>query len=406
MEVIIPFKYRLNKFYNIIFALNSLNIISGFIWISFLNTTGKIEVPGIYYRIFTIILSSLSILIGVANNRFYFLKNNKEIFFYYVTFVSFYFLRICFDSIFFNHHLAVFESDDVITFILMTASYMIIQPISLFSNSEKSISYIKNNSYLLFSAPFILNVIFNMGFNIVPSIERESTFVGIGINNLGFLVAIILNYSLIKLMTYNSIRVKILNFIVLVFSIYILGITGTKSGFVSTIIIMSIFFLLRIRKINFFYFFLNLCLFFFVGFLTFDVWWGWVELYFRLLEQLVDLGDENRYLIWSQAINLFLGSPIVGASFVIPKFGFFHNFILDAFVSIGFFGGIIFLVFSYNIIRICFYQLKYFANNSFVTIAFLTIFIAGMFSSNLFSNWLFWSFSMLLIIFYNVEKKI
>lgn len=406
MEVIIPFKYRVIKFYNIIFALNSLNIISGFIWISFLNTTGKIEVPGIYYRIFTIILSSLSILIGVANNRFYFLKNNKEVFFYYVIFVSFYFLRICFDSIFFNHHLAVFESDDVITFILMTASYMIIQPISLFSNSEKSISFIKNNSYLLFSAPFILNVIFNMGFNIVPSIERESPFVGIGINNLGFLVAIILNYSLIKLMTYNSIRVKILNFIVLVFSIYILGITGTKSGFVSTIIILSIFFLLRIRKINFFYFFLNLCVFFFVGFLTFDVWWVWVELYFRLLEQLVDLGDQNRYLIWSQAINLFLGSPIVGASFVIPKFGFFHNFILDAFVSIGFFGGIIFLLFSYNIIRICFYQLKYFANNSFVPIAFLTTFIAGMFSSNLFSNWLFWSFSMLLIIFYNVEKKI
>jgi len=176
-----------------------------------------------------------------------------------------------------------------------------------------------------------------------------------------------------------------------------LGVTGTKSGFVTTVVLMILVLLKsnikRLLYIVFSIIAISICAYF-----TFDIWWKWVELYIKLFEQLISSGDEAREYIWSRAIDMFIKSPLFGSAFIIPNSGFFHNFLLDAFVSTGIIGGFFFLVYIFKVLRISLKAFKKNPERSFIPVALLTTFVAGMFSSNLYSNWLFWSFSILIVV--------
>lgn len=381
---------------NFISIFNVLNVITGFLWISFINSSGLVTISNFTYRVFTILISFFSIFVSIKRRVFSSPKHSRILVYYYI-FILFYFSRILIDSLLYDYYMTVFD-EGIWIFLLMTLAYIFIEPISTMSIEKVSKFSISNSLYFFFSLPIVLNVVLNTGFSITPTIERESPFVGIGINNLGFLVAISLNFALLNIIYKIGTRIQLFyHIIVLVVSIYILGISGTKSGFITTLFLLVIFILnSSIKKLRFIFlsmFFLGL-----LAYLTHNIWWKWIELYFKLFEQLISDGDEARQFIWFNALDMFIQSPIFGSAFVIPNSGFFHNFFLDAFVSTGILGGFCFVLYLIFIIRISLRSIKKHPEKSFIPIALLTTFIAGMFSSNLFSNWLFWSFSLLVLV--------
>jgi O-antigen ligase len=381
---------------NFILILNVCNITTGFLWLSFINTSGVVAVSSFYYRVFTFLIAIISIIISIKRKVSFF-KEYGRILVYYYLFIILYSVRLFTDSIFYGYYTIIFD-EGAWTFLLMSLGYILVEPISILSIDRQRQVFISQNLYYFFSLPIVLNVILNTGFNITPTIERESPFVGIGINNLGFLVAISLNFALLNLFNKigSPIRVSY-DLIVLTVSVYVLGVTGTKSGFVTTVVLMILVLLKsnikRLLYIVFSIIAISICAYF-----TFDIWWEWVELYIKLFEQLISSGDEAREYIWSRAIDMFIKSPLFGSAFIIPNSGFFHNFLLDAFVSTGIIGGFFFLVYIFKVLRISLKAFKKNPERSFIPVALLTTFVAGMFSSNLYSNWLFWSFSILIVV--------
>lgn len=382
----------------ILLTLNLINIVTGFVWLSFINTSQFSEISTINYRILTAILSLLSILVCllISNTKLYFNKINKFIFLYYI-FAFFYLIKIIIDTIFIGNYSQVFDGSAVL-FLVTTATFIILQPTSILFLNKKLLLQISKNLPYIFAVPFVLNVILNIGFNHVTTVERESIFIGIGPNNLGFLSSMLLSYYLLQV-TDNKldVRNKIIGCIISFFAFFIMSTTATKSGFLSTAIILGIF--LYIKKKNFLTikFYIYSTIFIFFLFYTSSLWYPWVDLLIWRFEYTMDKGDSGRLYLWTNALQMFLSSPIFGNSFVIPSGGFFHNFFLDALVTTGFLGGIIFIIMNIVAFRISINALKHDLLYSFIPIAYMTIFITGMFSSNLFSNWLYWIFLLLVL---------
>jgi O-antigen ligase len=120
-------------------------------------------------------------------------------------------------------------------------------------------------------------------------------------------------------------------------------------------------------------------------------------------------GDEARGNLIQAGFNEFLNNPFVGSAMLIQVPGYVgaypHNFIVEAFMATGFFGGILFLFFIIKCVKL---SIKIIRNNfeiAWIALLFLQFLIFGMFSGNLFSSNLFWLMSVLLLGLSNMTMK-
>ncbi len=105
-----------------------------------------------------------------------------------------------------------------------------------------------------------------------------------------------------------------------------------------------------------------------------------------------DIGSGRSYL-YNQAISDFIHSPIIGSGLevdAINMHSFCHNSILEAFISTGFLGGIIFIAIIVRAFRDSIWILQNSKELSWIACLFLMTFIEGMFASPLYLTTTMW----------------
>lgn len=121
----------------------------------------------------------------------------------------------------------------------------------------------------------------------------------------------------------------------------------------------------------------------------------------RILYAIEVGGDKTRENYMITAINEFVNNPFFGNAILIQEYSvagnYPHNIIVEAFMSLGFLGGIIILFWILKGIKNFYFATKQHSYLAWVGLIFLQYFIFSIFSGNIFSNNLFWIFSILTI---------
>jgi O-antigen ligase len=264
--------------------------------------------------------------------------------------------------------------------------------------------------FLIFSGLFIINALYNpVMFGKV--VERMSTLENLGSQGIGLYASILFVWSTTLFITLNNVTGKVILMFIILISIFYLAVSATRSVF-SGAILVTILFIIQNRKKFLKQYFFALALFIGVLISTISFWGRWLNLTLTRLQSGIESGTTGRQNIWPQAVEMFNSSPLWGNYHIIPDRTYFHNFFLDAFVSTGLIGGLIFTVLNIKIITICLRWLKLESKPEyrFYSIGFLLVFIFGMFSQALYSTSFYWGFLMLIIVFsaqeniYNIKR--
>ncbi|WP_276165323.1 O-antigen ligase family protein [Zobellia alginiliquefaciens] len=121
----------------------------------------------------------------------------------------------------------------------------------------------------------------------------------------------------------------------------------------------------------------------------------------RLLSAIETGETSGRDNIYENAIGQFLDSPFFGNYYLIPSGiakGYYpHNFFIEAFMTVGIFGGIPYVVMVAVTMVKSYKVLKNRHPSGWIILLFLQILIFGMFSSSLYSSQDFWALSFFIL---------
>jgi O-antigen ligase len=130
--------------------------------------------------------------------------------------------------------------------------------------------------------------------------------------------------------------------------------------------------------------------------------------FLRIFEAMEE-GDSSaiRTEIWKQAFNQFLGSPIIGSSFVIKGFeSYAHNFIIEVLQTTGIVGFLPFVFIFYKAFKASLYLFAQAPQFSWISIAFIQCIVRFSFSGTLYSaGWLWVITGILFAIYYYVKRQ-
>jgi O-antigen ligase len=392
-----------------LYLVNVLNFVLGFLFLSVLNSIGGELISSFQFRIFSLTLSLLVIFTLLRKSEFLLLllKNKKMKYYYF--FITLYLIHIFFDTFFTNAYTTVFKGDPAI-FFFMTLSYLIITPLSLISIIKLDLRVFLKYLYILYACIFILNLIVSRSIidtnNIDTSDLRESSFSHVGVINSSVFAAILFLWSLTNLLNKKaSVTARVIYGVMATISIIDIALASTKSSFIAIIAILILYLIQNYQQIGnrkFIAAIISVVLF--INF-TYSFWSERLSVLFSRFHTLSTQGDEARQYIWSTAIKQFTKSPYIGSSFVIPGKAFFHNFFLDAFVTTGIIGGILFVFLNIKVWRIAIKWLKTESDKKFFAIAFMILFITGLSSSNLFMDYSYWGYLLIVLsLDYNINK--
>lgn len=384
--------------------LNLYNFIAGFLTVNVINhlTYIGINIDSYQYRVFSVLLS-LFVLIFLFFKNFNVLKIvfRNQSFKFYLIFSLIYIIRLFVDLFFSEVNLP--GSSSAVLEMMISISYILIIPLSLISILTIDLSKFFKQLFFLYSASFVIDILFNP---VIPNAvyQRLSILDNIGVQNFGLFASILLIWSIILLFSSISIFYKFILIPLICISLYFVGLSGTRSVFLAFIVIILLFifqnkeFILS-KKV------LIIILFITVLITLIFLRTSWLNLTLLRFQYGFETGSTGRQGIWDEAIRMFFDSPIIGNYHIIPNSAYFHNFFLDAFVSTGLFGGLLFALLNFKILKICLYWLKLSSNDEFrfFSILYLLIFTYGMFSSNLYSNPLYWG-SLVIIISLSAYK--
>lgn len=130
----------------------------------------------------------------------------------------------------------------------------------------------------------------------------------------------------------------------------------------------------------------------------------------RILYAIEMGGDNTRENYMITAFIEFIDNPFFGNAILIQEYSiagnYPHNIIVEAFMSLGFLGGVIIIAWILKCIKKIYYSCKTHSANSWIGLLFMQYLVFAMFSGNIFSNNLFWIFSVLSITLYqkNIRK--
>lgn len=388
-------KLNLYNFWTGFLAINVFNMLFGYYY----------QIDSYQYRIFSVILAFVVIIMQIFRRPKYFnIVFHNNLFKMYAIFAFFYLLRLYFDRFYFGIGTSISASP--VIEMSISISYILAIPFSLISIWSINDNKVTKKLLWILSVLFIINALYNplSSFGIVE--KRMSTLENLSIHSLGLYASILLIWSIIIFIGKSKTVIKIIFIPITLISLYYVAISGTRSVFLGTMVIILLF-LFQNRKIIIKRRILTILIFISVLLLALPLWEAWLKLIFKRFQYGIEFHSTGRQYIWGKALEMFYSSPIIGTHHVIPGETYFHNYFLDAFVSTGIFGGILFLVMNIKIISICINWLRL-SNESeyhFFSITFLMILTYGMFSGNLYSSPLYWG-SLVLIIIASIKKKI
>lgn len=386
------------------YKINFYNILIGFLILSVLNSAffGGAALESVTYRIFSTFLGLLVLGYGITNNHLNFLRGN--VFKLYLIFVFIYLFRILIDLFIFNIRLKIFGNLPI--FYLSALTYTVIFPLSIATIVNLNIEKVVKNAYYIYAVPFIVHIMFSLSspavFGVVE--DRQSGFENIGLNTISMFAAIIAAWTIFRLLDSRfSILYKAFFGAVLLIVFYTLAVAATRSAFVALGIVVLLYLAANFKSLSNSKFAFNLVILVGVVIASAPYWINWFDLIVKRFTYGVERGSTGRDHIYPKAIELFLNNPVFGGSFVLPNEAYFHNSILDAFVSTGLFGGILFLILNFKVMKICFSWFKRDSPYIFFAVGFVITFISSLFTSNLFSNYVYWSYLLCIVV---ISQKI
>jgi hypothetical protein len=375
-------------------------IISGFIFVSILpNMLGLSDASfSILYRAIVLLLAVFIIIFSILSKQAHRLNITRYILFF--SFWSIYSIRILYDLLYKEIFLDPEKSAS--EYLQFAFGVVLIPTVAVIVIKHKNLNY-----------DFVLKWIYRILFVslLIAIITRGKEVSGRDAGELEIGILLFGQYgtSLSLLSLFLIIRNKfniisifyILGFILGFIAIFI---SASKSPFLALMLVIVIFLLFRFGPFKFI---------FTVGFLSLLLYHFFIDImlllgnYYnsvfldRLLYAIEIGGDEARGKLIQAGFNEFLNNPFVGSAMLIqvPGFvgGYPHNLIVEAFMALGFFGGILFLFYILQCIKL---SIKIIGNNlgiAWIALLFLQFLIFGMFSGNLFSSNLFWLMSVLLV---------
>jgi len=216
------------------------------------------------------------------------------------------------------------------------------------------VGYVTTTFILLFSNPLLLAASENIGSRINGNVGLNT----IGLGHLSASLLICIFYAL-RYNTYTKYRYYL--YVISILSFIVLLRAGSRGPIISTIGVFIFYYFARQKNIlwGIIISILVLC----CGYIFMDKILDWIGFISPVLESRLNSsiynGDtSNRIELYNTAIDSFTNSPLIGGGFAIFKndssFIYSHNMILDAFMGLGIFGGILFLIIYAYAIKECY----------------------------------------------------
>jgi O-antigen ligase len=185
----------------------------------------------------------------------------------------------------------------------------------------------------------------------------------IGTGHLGLSTMVISFFYLLN--KRDDLLKKIIIYFVMILGLIVLLRAGSRGPLLSLIGLVSIFLLSISKKKSFsiFLFILFLVILYFsIDYILYFIGEISPILYERFISKSESGQFSSRNFVYEYAINSFLDSPLLGKYFAIYNghggFTYAHNFILDSFMQLGVFGGLLILYITINTIMRIFNVLK------------------------------------------------
>lgn len=381
-----------------LYKFNLFLFLLGFLIFNMINFVfGTNLISSFEYRIFQVFLALYTFVYYFINNskKFKVILNDLN-FRLYIIFSTIYLSKVFID-VFIND---IKVDEDPLIIFLTAFSYIIIIPFSLLSITEVNNKIVKE-MYISISILFIIRIILEP-IVISNSFQRHSAFDSLGVQSLGFYASILFVWSIICFISSDKkFYYKLFDLLISYLSLYFLSISGTRSTFFAAILIIIVYILTKLSQIKTKNVFLIIILI-----ITFIVLYNyyaqWVSVILYRFERGLTTGNlTGRGAIFPIALDMFSDSPLIGSHHIVPPNGpWFHNYLLDAFVTTGVIGGVLFLLLNIRILKKSFKFMlnRYDQISLFFSVCFILSIMYGMFIGNLFSTPFYWGFVAILII--------
>lgn len=314
-----------------------------------------------------------------------------------ILFLCVYCARVFFDLYFFDVKLGYYPyAMDYIENLV----YCFIPSIALFFMKGIDVKWITKWCYILFLGSALISLFISLGSGVQEDTGRYQGTEGLTSIVYGHYGVTLAFLSVCLL----SRRAKVINVLYLAsffLALFIIYLAGSRSPFVSLVICIFAYQVLRNGlSIGIFFIFLLILpiYFFFEDILNYLSQFGsaFVD---RLLYayQTGESGGRDRLVM--NAFEAFLDNPLFGDAFLLQRgygVGFYpHNLIIESLMATGIVGGFLFLKWVYSCMVEAYKIISTKSEATWIALLFIQYFVAGMFSFSLFSHEKFWNASVL-----------
>ncbi len=396
-----------SKLLNQLYVINLVLNIVGFYVINiagtFLNVDNSniINAPFRYgFLLFSLVLITLNIL---------FVRKRKEIirpFLLINIFWVLYLIRISVDILLFDIKLPL--DNPFINYFGFAFGVCFLPSLNTQFINIKSID--KFYKYLFPTFLFLAVISIPIALTSLQEFSRASGGVGFQTLSYGYFGSAVTIISLFRLLnTKSTITKHLINIIGIIIGTIIMGLSASKGPFFGLFLILIIYFFskLSFRKFLVFGSIIIIGIVYSSYYFSFTTTIG--SSLEKRLNKFAEEGDQNRLLLYENAINEAIDNPIFGNHFVIEDgFGtgvYPHNFIIEAFMAMGIFGGILFLVIVAKSFIITYKVLNNYQEYSWIPLLYLVYLFRGMFSGALYNSGFFWVLLVLLFFLNRIMKE-
>jgi hypothetical protein len=353
-----------------------------------------------YYRYFQLIIAILAII-----HRFpYFIQNLKGLPLLLSIFISLYTIRLFYDYFTLN------EIEDGLKHIYQFNLISIIPALSLLTLKREDLLTMDVvfkftlASLILLSIPFLYA---ETDGRMYLTENFETLYLG----QFSVSLSIFAYYHL-----YSQQQSKILNIVLFILGIFVMGAAGSRSPLVSLIFVIILFTMSITSKKRSIFILLMLFLFVLLIFNYFEMFLQKIGSSFldRIAQSLYEGDSSGRDIRLLASFQQFLTNPMIGSAHYIQNIGLLgkypHNLILEAFMSVGIFGGIIFIIILAKTIisgyRLLKENIKRTGDFRWIFLIFIQFLIFGLFSGSLYGSYYFWGFLFLCLHINNFNKSL
>jgi len=362
----------------------------------------------IIYYLIIILFYALYIIISQRNGKLSF--NTKDLFFQVtLLFCLIYLTRVVYDLYIVDILHKTFTNK--FTYIFLFLNSVIIPLITLKIIDYSKISFKK--LYIIFTILIVFCLIISFN-NVIITGGRFSANTALDPISYGHLGITLFLLGLTFFIYPSKTFIKILNILVMLFGLFSSILANSRSPIVALIgcILFYTFATKRYKilvvsllAISFFVIYIDKMDTFFQSFGS-----GFAQrIYLSVTANNVADVTSGRSSIYNIGLEQFLNSPFFGSSFLIQN-GIFrgeyvHNLILEAFISVGIFGGLLYIFSILITVKNAYHLIRLNEKYIFVSFLFIQYLIYSMFSRSIISLPLFWLSLFMVNNIYNFEKR-